>query len=175
MTDPVWAAIDAKRAIRTFADRPLDPAHLKRILDAGRRSGSSKNRQRWAFIVVRDRSHLAELTAVGEWARHLAGAAAAVALVTPDPGGPDAHESIRFDLGQAAQNMMLAAWELGIGSCPATVYEQAVAQDVLKLPADRFCGWILSFGYPADPGDLTRPPKQGGRKPLDEIVHREGW
>ena len=175
MTDPVWAAIDAKRAIRTFADRPLDPAHLERILDAGRRSGSSKNRQRWAFIVVRDRSHLAELTAVGEWARHLAGAAAAVALVTPDPGGPDAHESIRFDLGQAAQNMMLAAWELGIGSVPATVYDFKIARELLGYPADHTCEYLLSFGYPADPSDLTRPKKAGGRRPLAEIVHEERW
>ena len=75
-TDPVWAAIDAKRAIRAFEDRPLDPAHLERILQAGRRSGSSKNRQRWAFIVVQDRARLQELTAVGDWAAHLAGAAA---------------------------------------------------------------------------------------------------
>ena len=52
MTDPVWAAIDGKRAIRRFDERPLEPAHLDRILRAGRRSGSSKNRQRWDFIVV---------------------------------------------------------------------------------------------------------------------------
>jgi nitroreductase len=70
---------------------------------------------------------------------------------------------------------MLAAWELGVGSCPATVYEQAVARDALGFPEDRFCGWILSFGYPADAEDLTRPPKEGGRKPLDEVVHRERW
>jgi nitroreductase len=71
--------------------------------------------------------------------------------------------------------MMLAGWELGIGSCPATVYEQAVAREVLGFPADRFCGWILSFGYPADTDDLNRPPKKGGRKPLDEVVHRGRW
>jgi nitroreductase len=71
--------------------------------------------------------------------------------------------------------MMLAAWELGIGSCPATVYHQDVARGVLRFPADRFCGWILSFGYPADPEDMTRPPRRGGRKSLDEVVHRGTW
>lgn len=174
-TDPVWAAIDAKRAIRAFDERPLDPAHLERILQAGRRSGSSKNRQRWAFIVVQDRARLQELTAVGPWAAHLAGAAAGIALVTPDPGAPDAHESIRFDLGQAAQNMMLAAWELGIGSVPATVYAFDVARRVLGYPDDHTCEYLLSFGYPADPADLTRPKKVGGRRPLSEIVHEERW
>jgi nitroreductase len=95
--------------------------------------------------------------------------------VTPDPRAPGASLSLAWDAGLAAENMMLVAWELGIGSCPATVYEQPVARDVLGFPEDRFCGWILSFGYPADPDDLTRPPKPGGRKPLDEVVRRERW
>ncbi len=71
--------------------------------------------------------------------------------------------------------MMLAAWELGVGSCPATVYEQAIARAVLGYPEDLFCGYVLSFGYPAEADDLTRPPKAGGRKVLDEVVHRETW
>jgi nitroreductase len=173
--DPVWAAINAKRAIRVFADRPLEPAHIERILRAGRRSGSSKNRQRWAFIVVQDRERLQALTAVGAWAAHLAGAAVGIALVTPHPGAPDAHESIRFDVGQVAQNMMLAAWELGIGSVPATVYEFEVAQRLLGYPDDHTCEYLLSFGYPADPTALTRPNTPGRRRPLSELVHEERW
>jgi nitroreductase len=142
--DRVWTAISRKRAIRAFADRPLEPAHLERILHAGRRAGSSKNSQRWAFVVCRDRAHLREL-------------------------------SVMFDLGQAAENMMLAAWELGIGSVPATVYDHDLVQRLLGYPADHHCEFLLSFGYPADPSDLTRPPKPGGRASLDEIVHEERW
>jgi len=175
MTDPVWAAIDGRRAIRSFEDRPLEPEHLERILHAGRRSGSSKNRQRWDFIVCRDRDHLQALTVVGDFAKHLAGAAVAIALITPDPGGPDAHESIRFDLGLAAQNMMLAAWELGIGSAPATVYDFEAARRLLGYPEDHTCEYLLSFGYPADPTELTRPKKAGMRRPLAEMVHEERW
>jgi nitroreductase len=173
--DLVWNAISLKRAIRSFADRPLEPAHLDRILNAGRRAGSSKNSQPWAFIVCRDRAHLRELSAVGPWAGHLARAAVGIALVTPDPKIDEAPLSVMFDLGQAAQNMMLAAWELGIGSVPATVYDHDLARRLLGYPADRHCEFLLSFGYPADPGELTRPPKAGGRTPLDEIVHEERW
>lgn len=168
-------AIRTKRAIRAFADRPLDEAHLARILDAGRHAGSAKNLQRWDFIVCRERGHLQRLGAVGPWAGHLAGAAVAVALVTPDPRTDEAPLSILFDLGQAAQNMMLAAWELGIGSVPATVYDHDLARELLGYPADRHCEFLLSFGYPADPGRLTAPPRAGKRKPLDEIVHEESW
>ena len=173
--DPVWRAIAARRAIRSFADPPLEPAHLERILNAGRRAGSSKNSQRWAFIVCRDRDRLRALSKVGPWARHLAGAAVGVALVTPDPHLPDAPLSILFDLGQAAENMMLVAWELGVGSVPATVYQHDLAREILGYPEDRRCEYLLSFGYPADPSDLTRPPVKGGRTPLTDLLHEERW
>jgi nitroreductase len=177
MTEPdaVWTAVARKRAIRRFAGRPLDADHLRRILDAGRHAGSSKNSQPWAFIVVEDRETLRELGNVGPYAGHLAGAAAGIALVTPDPTTANAPLSVYWDLGQAAQNMMLVAWELGIGSVPATVYEPELARRILGYPDDRHCEFLLSFGYPARPEDRTRPPKAGGRRPLDEIVHRERW
>jgi nitroreductase len=171
----VWTAVSTKRAIREFADRPLEEDRLRRILDAGRRAGSSKNLQRWEFIVCRDRGHLSELAAVGPWAGHLAGAAVGVALVTPDPSAADAPLSVMFDLGQAAENMMLVAWEMGIGSVPATVYHHDLARRLLGYPADRHCEYILSFGYPANPADLTAPRRAGGRKALDDIVHDERW
>jgi nitroreductase len=173
--DGAWEAISRRRAIRTFLDRPLEPAHLDRILAAGRRSGSSKNLQRWEFIVCRERAHLRELSALGPWAGHVAGAAVAIALVTPDPHVPDAPLSILFDLGQAAAQMQIVAWELGIGSCPATVYEPDLARRLLGYPADRYCEYLLSFGYPADPSRLTAPPAPGGRRPMAEIVHEERW
>jgi nitroreductase len=170
-----WEAVRLKRAIRRFADRPLEPAHLERILDAGRRSGSSKNLQRWAFIVCRDREHLGQLATLGPYAGHLAGAAVGIALVTPDPRGPDAPLSILFDLGQAAAGMMLVAWELGIGSVPATVYDEARARELLGYPANQYCEYLLSFGYPADPSALTAPPRAGGRVGRSNIVHEERW
>jgi nitroreductase len=171
----VWGAISSRRVVRRFADRPLDDAHLERILNAGRRANSSKNQQRWAFIVCRERSHLQELAAVGPWAGHLAGAAVGIALVTPAPQRTDAPLSIMFDLGMAADSMMLEAWELGIGSVPATVYRQDLARELLGYPEDHHCEFLLSFGYPADPADLTRPLQAGGRRPIEDLVHEERW
>src|SRR3990170_103810 len=104
-----WQAIDSLRVVRSFAARPLEADHLRRILHAGRRTGSSKNRQDWAFIVVRDRAHLAELSKVGPYAGHLAGAAAAVALV-------GSKRRDRWDLGRAAQGMGPAPRGLGLRS-----------------------------------------------------------
>ncbi len=170
-----WEAVRAKRAIRRFAPEPLAEADLGRILDAGRHAGSSKNLQRWEFIVVRDRDRLGELAGVGPWAGHLADAAVGIALVTPDPTTADAPLSIMFDLGQVAANMMLVAWELGIGSVPATVYETDRCRAILGYPTDRHCEYILSFGYPADPSKLSGPPRADGRRPLAAMVHEERW
>jgi nitroreductase len=171
----VWDAVATKRVVRQFADRPLEAEHLVRILNAGRRAASSKNLQRWQFIVCRDRDHLAELAKVGPWADHLAGAAVAIALVTPDPRTADSPLSVMFDLGMAAGNMMLVAWELGIGSVPATVYEHDLARQLLGYPDDHHCEYLLSFGYPADSTDLTAPNRSGGRFALADIVHEERW
>src|SRR5690349_21022457 len=113
----VSEAVRTKRAVRKFSDQPLPQDAVKTILNAGRRSQSSKNNQAWQFIAIRDRSILKELSTCGEWAGHLAGAALGVAILTPDPEGKF---QIMFDAGQSAAFMQLAAWELGIGSCPAS-------------------------------------------------------
>jgi nitroreductase len=170
-----WNAVRSKRMIRRFSGEPLEARDLDRILGAGRHAGSSKNLQRWDFIVCRERAHLRQLATLGPWTGHIAGAAVAIALVTPDPQAADAPLSVMFDLGQAAENMMLVAWELGIGSCPATVYQHDRARELLGFPSDHHCEFLLSFGYPADPSALTAPPKAGGRRPHAEIVHQERW
>jgi nitroreductase len=169
-----WQAINSVRVVRQFDDRPLSTEHLDRILNAGRRTGSSKNEQRWAFIVVRDRDHLRELADVGRYAGHLAGAATAIALVTPEATGSRL-VSFMWDLGRAAQAMVLAAWELGVGSVPATVYDHNLASQLLGLPDDQRCDFLLSFGYPADASVLTAPNKPGGRVALEAVVHEERW
>jgi len=170
-----WEAIDSVRVVREFSPSPLEPWVVERLIHAGRRAGSSKNLQRWAFIVCRDRARLAELATLGPWAGHLAGAAVGIALVTPDPGAQDSPLSVTWDLGRAAQNMVLAAWELAVGSVPATVYEHDRARELLGYPADWHCEYILSFGYPADESVLAAPKRAGGRKALDELVHEERW
>ena len=165
-------AIRTKRAIRQFQDKPLPEEVVHTILNAGRRSQSSKNNQPWQFIAIRDKGILKALSETGTYAGHLAGAALAVAILVPDP---DDRFQTLFDAGQAAAYMQLAAWEQGVGSCLASIYEPDKAQKILGFPP----GWqvriCISFGYPQDEKALTGVPKKGGRKPLDEIFHWEKW
>jgi nitroreductase len=168
----VTEAIRLKRAVRSFAPEALPERALRAILNAGRRAQSAKNRQAWHFIVIRDREPLAALAKLGTYAAHLSGAAAAIGILTPNP---DERWSIMFDAGQAAAYMQLAAWELGIGSCPATIYQAEEARQLLGFPADLHLRVMLSFGYPADPGELTASPHPGGRKALSQLVSFERW
>jgi nitroreductase len=170
-------AIRTVRVIRKFSDVPVTEDEVRTVVNAARRAGSSKNLQRWEFIVVRDRKTLARLSKVGPYAGHLAGANVAVAMLVPRPadGSWEPAESVMWDLGRAAQNMVLAAWDLGIGSAPATAYDEPLCRSILGYPEDRFCGYVWSFGRPQSASDLTRPPKAGGRHDLDEMVHPEGW
>jgi nitroreductase len=165
-------AIRLKRAVRKFTPEPLPEEIILSILNAGRRAQSSKNTQPWHFIAITDNTILKQLSECGTWAGHLAGAALGVAIVHPDPG---VKFQLLFDIGQAAAYMQLAAWELGIGSCIASIYEPDRARQVLGFPDELTLRFALSFGFPLNNEELTHPPQKGGRRGIEEIVRRETW
>lgn len=170
----VWEAIQGKRAIRQFKDEPLPEEAVRRILDAGRRSQSSKNSQPWDFVAVRRRETLVALAKTGEWMGHVAGAALCVAMVIPSPEGNERYEWHMFDTGQCASYMQLAAHEIGVASCLGTVYDLDAARGILGLPPEKQVRIVISFGYPADDARSAGMGK-AGRRPLDEVIHWEQW
>jgi nitroreductase len=168
----VSEAIRMKRAVRKFKPAPLPAEAVTAILNAGRRSQSAKNSQPWRFIAIQKRETLEALSKLGDYAGHLAGAALGVAILTLDPAS---RFSIMFDAGQASSYMQLAAWEMGIGSCLATIYEPEKARELLGFPAEWHLRIALSFGYPLEEEALSQAPKKGGRQDLAEVVHQEKW
>jgi nitroreductase len=166
-----WDAIRARRNVRQYAGRPVSAADLDQILEAGRRSPSSQNTQPWDFVVVTDPGRLRDLSEVWRGAGHVAGSAATIALITRADDA--ARSRVQFDLGQVTMSMMLAAAGLGIGSCHSGVGDGALASERLGLPADRACGLLISFGYPA--GRPLAPIRRPDRRPFGEIVHRDRW
>ena len=166
-----WDAITARRNVRSFADRPVPAADLDRILEAGRRAPSSQNWQPWDFIIVTDREQLRALAKVWRGAGHVATSAATIAVI--GPRADNEFGRAQFDLGQATMAMLLAAADLGIGSCHAGVADLPLARDVLGLPEDRDWALLISLGYPADrPLVPIRNPK---RRPFSDVVHRGRW
>jgi len=164
--------IRMKRAVRKFEARALPEDVVHAILNAGRRSQSSKNEQGWQFIAIRDKAILKALSETGTYAGHLAGAALGIAILSPNPEGK--FQDL-FDVGQAAAYMQLCAWELGVGSCLASIYEPEKAREILGSPADWHLRIAISFGYPADEAKLSSAPKKGGRRPLEEMIHWDRW
>jgi nitroreductase len=167
-----WDAIRSRRDVRAFEDRPLGDGDLDRILEAGRRSPSSRNWQPWDFVVVTDRDLLVELAKVWQGAGHVASSAATVALIAPVVED-DRRQIEYFDLGQAARSMMVAAADLGIGSGHSAVGDQELARRLLGFPEDRFCAHLIPLGYPADRPLL--PLRKPARRPFGEVVHRGRW
>ena len=163
----VSEVIRTKRAVRQFSDEPLSEEAMRTILMAGRRAQSSKNTQPWHFIAIRDRATLRQLAECGAYAGHLAGAPFAVALI--------ASTADSFDLGQAAAYMQLAAWDLGIGSCIASMWEPEKAKAILDVPQDLHFDVAISFGYPLPSHKQPSAPNPNGRKPFDEVVFWERW
>lgn len=177
----VEETIRTKRAVRQFTEQPLPEDVVHAILTAGRRAQSSKNSQPWSFVVVRDRDRLKQLSECGAFAGHLAGAALGVAVITP--GAPESaspaeeaqHQAwIMFDVGQAAAYMQLASWELGVGSCIATIYEPEKAKAILGVPQDMRCDVAISFGYPT-PAAIRPTASAAGRRSYEDVVHEERW
>jgi nitroreductase len=162
-----WLTIASRREVRDYAPRALPPQVEERILDAGRLAGSAKNRQPWRFDVVRGEL-LAEYVYEPD---NLRGAAFVVAIVVSGKG------PISFDAGRAAQNMLLAAWNEGVGSSPNGIADEEQARAALSLADEERIAIVLSFGYPArarEPESRTAAEwsARANRKPLAELVRR---
>lgn len=164
----VFLAVVSKREVRAYADRPLPDEAVRRLLDAGRLAGSSRNRQARRFIVLRDGALARAAETV--WAsENVRGAALAVAIVVRGKGPTS------FDAGRAAQNMMLAASGDGIGSCPNGVADPEALAAILGHDDDEQVATVLSFGYPARPVDAeSRTPdewiERADRLAFDDVV-----
>ena len=160
-----YECILSKRDSRSYSGQAISEETLQDILQAGRMSGSSKNTQPWGFIVIQDDAKKAKIAECGDYAKHVP-AATLVIVVVLTPGGSG------FDAGRAAQNMMLAAWNAGITSCPVALHRPDCASDVLGLPEGHTAAMLLAFGYPESEESRHRGI---ARNAMKELVHQERW
>ena len=163
-------AVASKRDWRSYADRPIPNEVVQRILDAGRVAGSAVNRQPWTFVVVESGERKEAVANAVYEARNVRTAALVVAIVTPGGGGA-------LDVGRAMQNMMLAAWNEGVVSCPNGMADPAEAARALGLEGDLQPVNVPTFGYPRRPIDpeskaAAEWSAEANRKPLEEVVRR---
>ena len=161
-----FLAIVSRREVRAYDARPPPGDVKRRILEAGRLAGSSQNRQQRRFVVLTD----AERVARAVWSpENVRGAALLVAIVVSGKG------PLALDAGRAAQNMLLAAHNEGVGSCPNGVSDADTMAAAVGVADGEQVATVLSFGYPARPRDPQRRPAEewiarADRKPFEEVV-----
>jgi len=148
------------RAIRDYQDKPISEEHMTAILEAARWTGSSKNVQGWSFVVVTGPDRLQGLAEHGDFTQPVRDSAATIVLVEEPDGNT-------FDIGRAAQNIMLAAKSVGVATCAISFHRQEDARIFLGLPEGSITRWGVSLGYPTLD---ARPRKFGGRKTTADVV-----
>lgn len=162
-----YKAILTKRDSRSYTTEPIAQEPLRRVLQAGRMAGSSKNQQPVRFVVIQDKEHMAELKKCADFGEPLIPATAAIAIVvSPESNVGD------FDAGRAAQNIMIAAWNEGLASCPLRIHREDCGRETLGLPAGWRISMVIALGHPQPgvPMSLNR-----ARQPFDDYVHWERW
>lgn len=169
------SCIQKSHAVRFYLDRPLPPAVIRSILEAGRATGSGKNTQLWHFVVVTERSRLVTLSRTGSYTAHVADAAACIVILSAE--NPYTQRIAWFDAGRAAQNMMLAATSHGVGTCPVGFRNDvATANALIEVPESLEIVIGIALGYPdparvGDEADFRRRVlDHQGRRPLESMV-----
>jgi len=160
-----FEAVRTLLAVRRYQDRPVPEAVVRRIVEAGRLTGSGMNQQPWHFVVVQDRERLRRLGAVARSGPYVAQAPLAVVVAV------DATRFAISDASRAIQSMLLTAWSEGVGSNWVGFGGLGEVNALLEIPAKIDVLAILPFGYPVDP--IGRGKKQ--RKPLRAVAHRERY
>jgi nitroreductase len=164
-----FLAIASKRDQREYADREIPEDVVRRVLDAGRIAGSAKNKQPWRFLVLETLELRKQVAETVYEPANVQNSMLAIAIATQ--GGAT------LDAGRAAQNMMLAAWNDGVTSCPNGMPDRDVTGQLLELGEEEQVITIISFGYPAKPRDPNERSAEewiarAKRKPFDEVVER---
>jgi nitroreductase len=166
-----FLAIASRRDERRYGGDPLPDEVVERILDAGRLAGSSQNRQPWTFVLPTTRPRVEALASTVFVPENLLGAGLVVAIVVSGKG------PVSFDAGRAAQNMLVAAWNERIASCPNGIRDREAAHAALELGEDETPVIVLTFGRPLRPRDplshtAAEWSQRANRRLLDEVVRR---
>ena len=161
----VFEAIRTMLAVRRYQDKPVPATTIRRIVEAGRLTGSAMNTQPWHFIVVQDRESLRRLGGVAQTGPYVAQAPLAIVVAV------DKSRFAVSDASRAIQSMLLTAWADGVASNWVGFCGLEEVKTLLKIPADLELLAILPFGYPV--GVVGRGKKQ--RKLLGTVAHRERY
>jgi len=161
-----------RRSIRAYRPDPVEEEKLRRVLEAGRLAPSAANRQPWHFIVVRDPEKRGMLRRA--YNREWFVSAPVIIVACADPTRAwrrgDGEEYWKVDVAIAMEHIVLAAANEGLGTCWIGAFDERAVKEALGIPDHIRVVAMTPLGYPAESkGEVT------DRKPLEEIVHYDGW
>jgi nitroreductase len=157
----VFEAVKTMLAVRRYKNEPIPGEITGRIVEAGRLTGSAMNRQDWDFVLIQDGQTLQRLGELASTGGYIAQAPLAIAVAVPDS------TLGRIDGARAVQDMMLVAWQAGVGSNWVGNVNTPEIKKLLNVPQDRMILTVIPFGYPAE--EIGRGVKD--RKPLSAVAH----
>ena len=161
-----FEAVRTLLAVRNYQDKPVPEASLRRILEAGRLTGSSMNGQPWHFVVIQNRDILRQLGSLLRTGPYVAQAPLAIVVAL------DHTPYAISDASRAIQSMLLTAWADGLGSNWVGFGGLDPIKPILGIPAAVEVFAVLPIGYP---GDETKGQGRKRRKALSEVAYREQW
>jgi nitroreductase len=156
-----------RRSIRKFKTEEVNEEVISNILEAGRCAPTATNNQPWHFIVAKNKK-AKEAFSFGGFNRFVEGASFIVAGFYKQSEVIIEKLSL-MDVTIALQNMVLAGWVQGVGSCWMGAFNERKLRDTLSLPSDINIVGAVAFGIP------NETPNQPPKKPLEQIVHFDKW
>lgn len=158
--------IRRRYSVRAYAPTPVEEDKLQQVLEAARLAPTAANRQSFQLVVVRTAGREAELRRI--YPRDFFVQGPLVICACGLPGGnwvrKDGHNYVDVDVAIAMDHLILAATDLGLGTCWIAAFDPAAAREVLGLPPGVEPIAFTPLGYPAD------TPREKQRKPLSELV-----
>jgi nitroreductase len=168
----VYEAIRARKSVRTYQDRPVEPDRLRRVLEAARLAPSARNDQEWRFVVVTDREKRKRLASEASTQHFMAEAPVIIAACaeTDDRTMRCGQKAYPIDVAIAIDHLTLAAVAEGLGTCWIGSFDPTEVRRILGIPESIVVVELLLLGYPRD----LRPVDKS-RLTYDTIVHFEHW
>ena len=166
----VFEAVRTRLTVREFKPDPVPDDVVQKMLRAVQWAPSSRNRQPWHLVVVRDKDMLRKIGSIASSGRFVADAPMAIAVAMENADRPD------LDTGRAVQQMELVAWEEGLGTCFVGLRlaeQNRQIKELLGIPEGFDLVTVLPFGYRLVEGQGRQGMKN--RKSMDDIVHWEQY
>lgn len=166
----VTEALETLRSIRKYKEKKVEEEKIIKVLEAARLAPSALNNQPWSYVVVQDKDTIEKLN----YACNQTWFVPAMIVGCVDPSQSyvreDGESYWKMDLAVSMHNIMLSAWEMGLGTCWVAAFSEKEVQEILGIPHNLRVIAMTPIGYP-----VKEKSPVSKRKPLEEIVHYERW